>query len=98
ELLCEPARRREEHLQQACAEEDQHEIGVDPPLHLEEERQELAEAPCDDRTPEAENADEWRCREERDGALRLERLRRRLADRGGEQAPRDPRHEGRERE
>ncbi len=39
ELLGETARRGQQHLEQAGAEEDQQEVRVDAPLRLEEERQ-----------------------------------------------------------
>ena len=56
ELLDDPARRGEQHLEQPDPEEDQQEVRVQAPVGLEEERQHWMNSPGDDRAPEAEDA------------------------------------------
>ena len=61
-----------EHLEEARAEDDEHEVRVDAPLRLEEERAAAAEDARDDRAPEAVDPADQRRREQRQRVLRLE--------------------------
>ena len=93
-----PARRRQQHLQQADAEDDQQEVRVDAPLRLEEERRELAERAGDDGAPERVDAADQRRGEQRERVLRREAERRRLTELRGQQAAGHAGRERRERE
>ena len=62
QLVGEPARCGQQHLEEPHAEEDQDEVRVEPPLRLEEERHALLEDAGDDRTPEAEDPADQRGR------------------------------------
>ena len=71
-------------------------FGVDAPLRLEQEREQLVEDAGDDRAPDAEDAADQRGRGQRQRVLRLERDRARDADLRGEQAAGDAGDERRE--